>query len=206
MDMVGKPLLFEPAENAIAKLLPESANGNLASLCNWPDEVRSMSKYKWARQLHWVDTPDLECKYDYNRKAFLIHCSLYTSHASVPKYQDNQTESQLGIPFLVIHSCFINVFSSMPGDCHDSLGRKDVCVVGAINKFTQQLSDYTKNHNTKNRMNISHFAVCFNAASFWFLHKVSSCPQLTSQIQLKAPACSLYKTKYFSPPSDSRLH
>lgn len=116
------------------------------------------------------------------RLFWFIALSMHTSHASVPKYQDNQTESQLGIPFLVIHSCFINVFSSMPGDCHDSLGRKDVCVVGAINKFTQQLSDYTKTHNTKNRMNISHFAVCFNAASFWFLHKVSSCPQLTPQI------------------------
>ncbi|KAG0580117.1 hypothetical protein M758_4G149600 [Ceratodon purpureus] len=101
--LIAEPLLYEPAENAIAKLLPESANGNLASLCNWPDEVRWMSKYKWTRELHWVNTPDQDCKYDYNR------------------------------------------------DCHDSLGRKDVCVAGAINKFTQQLSDYTKNHTTKNQ-------------------------------------------------------
>lgn len=76
MDVVRKPLLYEPAENAIAKLLPESANGNLASLCNWPDEVRWMSKYKWTRELHWVDTPNLDCKYDYNSKTLKSQHSL----------------------------------------------------------------------------------------------------------------------------------
>jgi hypothetical protein len=62
-----------------------------------------MSKYKWTRPLHWVNTPNQECSYDYNR------------------------------------------------DCHDSLGRKDICVAGAINKFTQQLLDYSKTHNANNQ-------------------------------------------------------
>lgn len=55
-----------------------------------------------------------------------------------------------------ISMCFTILFSSTAGDCHDSLGRKDVCVSGAINKFTQQLTDYTKNHTIKNRTHLSH--------------------------------------------------
>lgn len=27
----------------------------------------------------------------------------------------------------------------MPGDCHDTVGRKDRCVTGAINNYTMQL-------------------------------------------------------------------
>lgn len=66
---VLQPLLYEPTKQAIAALLPKSANGNLADLCTWPDEVRWMDKYKWTRELHWVNTPNHVCKYDYNRES-----------------------------------------------------------------------------------------------------------------------------------------
>ncbi|XP_073392868.1 endonuclease 4 isoform X11 [Physcomitrium patens] len=65
--LIAEPLLYEPTKQAIAALLPKSANGNLADLCTWPDDVRWMDKYKWTRELHWVNTPNHVCKYDYNR-------------------------------------------------------------------------------------------------------------------------------------------
>lgn len=48
------------------ELLPDSADGDLANVCSWPDEIRS--HYRWSSALHFADTPDFKCNYEYCRK------------------------------------------------------------------------------------------------------------------------------------------
>ncbi|KAH7292786.1 hypothetical protein KP509_29G085600 [Ceratopteris richardii] len=50
---------------AVKDLLPDYAGGSLASLCSWPDEMRF--KYRWSSSLHFIDTPDFKCNYNYDR-------------------------------------------------------------------------------------------------------------------------------------------
>ncbi|KAH7426898.1 hypothetical protein KP509_10G021200 [Ceratopteris richardii] len=59
-------MLFSDAtRGAVQELLPEYAGGSLASLCSWADEVRF--KYRWSSALHYIDTPDFRCNYNYDR-------------------------------------------------------------------------------------------------------------------------------------------
>ena len=55
------------ASEAVKSLLPEYANGDLASVCSWPDEVSHRAGWRWSSPLHYVDTPDFRCNYDYCR-------------------------------------------------------------------------------------------------------------------------------------------
>ncbi|KAI9121234.1 hypothetical protein K1719_008267 [Acacia pycnantha] len=52
---------------AVRKLLPDSAEGNLASVCTWPDVVKRGPDYSWSYDLHFADTPDYKCNYEYCR-------------------------------------------------------------------------------------------------------------------------------------------
>lgn len=58
------------------KLLPQSAEGELAAVCSWADLFAVRSHYYWSRALHFVDTPDFRCNYDYNSK--LIPASYFS--------------------------------------------------------------------------------------------------------------------------------
>lgn len=58
-----KELLTEDAKAVVRHLLPDYAGGDLASLCSWPDEIRF--HYHWSGALHYVDTPDFKCNYEY---------------------------------------------------------------------------------------------------------------------------------------------
>lgn len=69
--MSSQGLLSEEASSMVKMLLPESANGDLASLCSWPDEIKHRHDWRWTSPLHYIDTPDFKCSYDYCRK-FLI--------------------------------------------------------------------------------------------------------------------------------------
>lgn len=62
---IAEPLLSKEASKAVKQLLPEHAEGDLASLCSWPDEMRF--RYHWASPLHFIDTPDNQCSYAYSR-------------------------------------------------------------------------------------------------------------------------------------------
>ncbi|KAL3687685.1 hypothetical protein R1sor_013994 [Riccia sorocarpa] len=64
---IAEPLLTPAAAEAVKSLLPEYANGSLASLCTWPDDIRWMWKWMWTSPLHYIDTPDFYCNYDYER-------------------------------------------------------------------------------------------------------------------------------------------
>ncbi|GKA30671.1 endonuclease 4 [Tanacetum coccineum] len=63
---VFESFLTEEATKAVKELLPES-EGNLSSVCSWPDEIKWMNKWRWTSELHYVDTPDFRCNYDYDR-------------------------------------------------------------------------------------------------------------------------------------------
>ncbi|KAI3986795.1 hypothetical protein MKX01_039769 [Papaver californicum] len=62
---IAEGLLTEDAAAAVKMLLPEIAQGELAAVCSWADEVRF--HYRWSGPLHYVDTPDFRCKYEYCR-------------------------------------------------------------------------------------------------------------------------------------------
>lgn len=62
-------LLNDEAAHAVKMLLPEYVNGDLSALCVWPDQVRHWYKYKWTSPLHFIDTPDKACNFDYESKS-----------------------------------------------------------------------------------------------------------------------------------------
>lgn len=63
--------LLEPdAAHAVRSLLPDDVGGDLSALCVWPDQVRHWYKYRWTGPLHFIDTPDKACSFDYSSKLF----------------------------------------------------------------------------------------------------------------------------------------
>ncbi|KAG0558128.1 hypothetical protein M758_10G005900 [Ceratodon purpureus] len=71
--LIAESLLQPATLKAVRSLLPEYANGSLASLCLWPDEIKRMPNYHWTYPLHYIDTPDLLCSYDYERDCYDEH-------------------------------------------------------------------------------------------------------------------------------------
>lgn len=66
----------ETAAKAVKELLPESAQGDLSSLCDWADRVKF--RYHWSSPLHYINTPDV-CSYQYNSESsFFFHNHQYT--------------------------------------------------------------------------------------------------------------------------------
>ncbi|CAN6457699.1 unnamed protein product [Victoria cruziana] len=64
---IAEALLSEDAADAVKALLPEHANGELASVCSWADEIRHYHNWRWSSPLHYIDTPDFKCNYEYCR-------------------------------------------------------------------------------------------------------------------------------------------
>ncbi|KAI3731606.1 hypothetical protein L1987_62795 [Smallanthus sonchifolius] len=62
---IAQGRLSESAVDAINQLLPKYADGDLASLCSWADHVKF--RYHWSSPLHYIDTPDNLCTYQYQR-------------------------------------------------------------------------------------------------------------------------------------------
>ncbi|MCO5575675.1 hypothetical protein L7F22_029479 [Adiantum nelumboides] len=62
---LAQKLFSKATQQAVQDLLPKDAEGNLASLCSWPDAMRF--RYKWSSALHFIDTPDFSCNYNYSR-------------------------------------------------------------------------------------------------------------------------------------------
>ncbi|KAJ4703397.1 Endonuclease [Melia azedarach] len=61
---IAEGYLTEEAMAAVKELLPDSAEGELASVCSWADEVRF--RKRWTSPLHYLNTPEV-CNYDYSR-------------------------------------------------------------------------------------------------------------------------------------------
>jgi hypothetical protein len=67
-DVALQDLLEPDAAHAVRNLLPEDVGGDLSALCVWPDQVRHWYKYTWSGPLHFIDTPDKACTFDYASK------------------------------------------------------------------------------------------------------------------------------------------
>ncbi|KAJ8434913.1 hypothetical protein Cgig2_003352 [Carnegiea gigantea] len=70
---IAQNLLEPEAAHAVKNLLPENLDGDLSALCVWPDQVRHWYKYRWTSPLHFIDTPDNACTFDYNRDCIDHH-------------------------------------------------------------------------------------------------------------------------------------
>ncbi|XP_010538422.1 PREDICTED: endonuclease 4-like isoform X2 [Tarenaya hassleriana] len=58
---------------AVKELLPKSAEGDLAAVCSWADEIKHHYHWRWTSPLHYVDTPDFRCNYMYCRDCHDTH-------------------------------------------------------------------------------------------------------------------------------------
>ncbi|MBA0712824.1 hypothetical protein Golax_011898, partial [Gossypium laxum] len=54
----------------VKELLPDYANGELASVCSWPDDIKWYYRWHWTSPLHYVDTPSFKCNYKYGRDCY----------------------------------------------------------------------------------------------------------------------------------------
>ncbi|XP_010916395.1 endonuclease 2 [Elaeis guineensis] len=61
---IAEQYLTKRASNAVLDLLPPAAEGELASVCSWADQVRF--RYRWASPLHYANTPGV-CNFKYSR-------------------------------------------------------------------------------------------------------------------------------------------
>ncbi|OMO65081.1 S1/P1 nuclease [Corchorus olitorius] len=64
---IAEGYLTEDAVAAVKELLPPSAEGELAAVCSWADDIKWYYKWHWTSPLHYVDTPDFKCNYNYCR-------------------------------------------------------------------------------------------------------------------------------------------
>ncbi|PIA55037.1 hypothetical protein AQUCO_00800047v1 [Aquilegia coerulea] len=70
---IAQALLEPHAAEVVRNLLPDYANGDLSALCTWPDQIRHWYRYQWSGSLHFIDTPDKACTYDYSRDCHDSH-------------------------------------------------------------------------------------------------------------------------------------
>lgn len=61
--------LSEDAAAAVQDLLPESAGGELSTMCPWADTMRF--RYHWASPLHYANTPNV-CNFKFSRQFILL--------------------------------------------------------------------------------------------------------------------------------------
>lgn len=61
---IAEQYLTDKAASAVQDLLPAVAEGELASVCSWADQMRF--RYHWASPLHYINTPGV-CNYKYSR-------------------------------------------------------------------------------------------------------------------------------------------
>ncbi|KAF2303427.1 hypothetical protein GH714_018250 [Hevea brasiliensis] len=75
---IAQNLLGPEAAHAVEHLLPHNLKGDLSALCIWPDQIRHWHKYRWTSPLHFIDTPDKDCIFDYSNN--LTEALLFLSH------------------------------------------------------------------------------------------------------------------------------
>ncbi|KAA3455633.1 endonuclease 4-like isoform X2 [Gossypium australe] len=62
---IAEGYLTKDAMATVKELLPDYANGELASVCSWPDDIKWYYRWYWTSPLHYVDTPSFKCNYKY---------------------------------------------------------------------------------------------------------------------------------------------
>ncbi|KAL8226307.1 hypothetical protein R6Q59_000145 [Mikania micrantha] len=146
---IAQGRLSQKAVDAVNHLLPDYAEGDLASLCSWADHVKF--RYHWSSPLHYIDTPDNLCTYQYRSKMFI---SRLTKRISL-------LFSLIFNLFLVLEVLFGYYEMMHAGDCKDEDGVMGRCVAGAIKNYTTQLLEYGKQESqynlTEALLFLSHF-------------------------------------------------
>ncbi|WVZ12294.1 hypothetical protein V8G54_016824 [Vigna mungo] len=91
---IAQARLDTAATEAVSKLLPKSAENDLARLCSWPDDVRRT--IPWSSSLHFADTPDSVCSYDHtNQGGNAINVLWYNATQKLHRvWDDNIIETQ----------------------------------------------------------------------------------------------------------------
>ncbi|MFQ6661188.1 hypothetical protein Gotur_029417 [Gossypium turneri] len=67
---IAEGYLTKDAMATVKELLPDYANGELASVCSWPDDIKWYYRWYWTSPLHYVDTPSFKCNYKYGRDCY----------------------------------------------------------------------------------------------------------------------------------------
>ncbi|XP_052476629.1 endonuclease 4 isoform X1 [Gossypium raimondii] len=67
---IAEGYLSKDAMATVKELLPDYANGELASVCSWPDDIKWYYRWYWTSPLHYVDTPSFKCNYKYGRDCY----------------------------------------------------------------------------------------------------------------------------------------
>ncbi|GMP74807.1 hypothetical protein CsSME_00032114 [Camellia sinensis var. sinensis] len=118
---IAEGYLSEDASAAVKELLPDHAEGDLASVCSWADEIRF--HFHWSGPLHYVDTPDFRCNYSYCRdchdtaghKNRCVTGAIYNYTMQLMSYSDSNSEMKYNLTeALMFLSHFI-------GDVHQPL-------------------------------------------------------------------------------------
>ncbi|RWW59020.1 hypothetical protein BHE74_00034071 [Ensete ventricosum] len=138
--------LSDSAAAAVEDLLPNYAKNNLSRLCSWADRVKF--RYRWSSPLHYIDTPDGLCTYDYDREHQLFRLG---------------SESDVSLRYMELSWL-------STGDCKDEDGVKGRCVSGAITNYTNQLLDYG-NSSSESHYNLTE-ALLFLAHLMGDVHQV----------------------------------
>ncbi|POO03671.1 S1/P1 nuclease [Trema orientale] len=118
---IAEGYLNEEALAVVKQLLPASAKGDLASVCSWPDDIRK--QYRWSSALHFADTPDFKCNYEYCRdchdtagnKDRCVTGAIYNYTKQLSGYQDPIVKSKYNLTEALL---FLSHFF---GDVHQPL-------------------------------------------------------------------------------------
>ncbi|XP_031489609.1 endonuclease 2-like [Nymphaea colorata] len=118
---IAQARLNQKAASAVKDLLPDYADNNLASLCSWADEIKS--RLRWSSPLHYVDTPDFQCSYAYDRdcknaageKGVCVAGAIRNYTAQLRSYSASSFEAQYNLTEALLF------LSHFVGDIHQPL-------------------------------------------------------------------------------------
>eukprot|EP00897_Mesotaenium_endlicherianum_P010307 jgi/Mesen1/9304/ME000060S08743 len=83
---IAQPLLSKEASEAVKELLPPSAHDLLPRVCAWADEIKRHQGYGWTAPLHFIDTPDFLCAYNYSRDCYYHRVPNNCAAAAINNY------------------------------------------------------------------------------------------------------------------------
>ncbi|BFI32572.1 hypothetical protein AXG93_1544s1240 [Marchantia polymorpha subsp. ruderalis] len=102
---LARPLLTAAAAAKVDSLLNSEFPHNFSTLCTWGDEFQYLPQYSWSPPLHFINTPDKACTYDYTRDCRGMFgqpnmCASgainnYTTQLITPSDTHNKTEAML---------------------------------------------------------------------------------------------------------------
>ncbi|KAL3687711.1 hypothetical protein R1sor_014020 [Riccia sorocarpa] len=102
---LARPLLTATAAAKVDSLLNSEFPHNFSTLCTWGEEFQFLPQYSWSPPLHYVNTPDQACSYDYTRDCLGMFgqpdmCASgaiknYTQQLITPADTHNKTEAML---------------------------------------------------------------------------------------------------------------